>query len=153
MPAISAYPAGEVKTSPLYPARTWPLDTPGGRFYVNGTLNVNGSLTTGTAAVTVTDTVGGAPTTLRFGSVSQTLSSLSIGAGATVVFTSGSATGAFSGGGEGDKADMVSEGLSLGGSAAVPEPGTFALLLVGALGGLARRHRAFTPAPPKTFSS
>ena len=119
----------------------------------DGTLNVNGSLTTGTAAVTVTDTVGGAPTTLRFGSVSQTLSSLSIGAGATVVLTSDPATGAFSGGGEGDKADMVSEGLSLGGSAAVPEPGTFALLLVGALGGLARRHRVFTPAAPKRFSS
>ena len=100
--------------------------------------------------MTVTDTVGGAPTTLRFGSVSQTLSSLNIGAGATVVLTSGSATGAFSGVGEGDK---VSEGLSLGVSAAVPEPGTFALLLVGALGGLARRHRVFTPAPPKTFSS
>jgi PEP-CTERM motif len=114
---------------------------------LNGTLNVNGSLTTGTAAVTVTDTVGGAPTTLRFGSVSQTLSSLSIGAGVTVVLTSDPATGAFSG------VDNVDKGLSLGGNAAVPEPGTFALLLVGALGGLARRHRGFTPAPQKTFSS
>jgi len=74
--------------------------------------------------------------------VSQTLSSLSIGAGANVVLTSDPATGAFSGGSGGDK---VSEGLSLGGSAAVPEPGTFALLLVGALGGLSRRRRGHLP--------
>ena len=33
MLAISAHPAGEVKTAPHYPAGTWPLDTPGGRFY------------------------------------------------------------------------------------------------------------------------
>ena len=33
MPTISAHPAGEVKTAPHYPAGTWPLDTPGGRFY------------------------------------------------------------------------------------------------------------------------
>jgi len=30
---ISANPAGETKTAPQYPSGTWPLDTPGGRFY------------------------------------------------------------------------------------------------------------------------
>ena len=99
----------------------------------NGTTNVNGSLTTGTAAVTVNNSAGG--TKLRFGSVSQTLSSLTIGAGATVIFTSGTASGSFSGGGAGGKA------AGFGGSAVVPEPGTIGLLLVGALGMLNRRRR------------
>ena len=35
MPTISAHPAGEVKTAPDYLAGTWPMDTPGGRFYVD----------------------------------------------------------------------------------------------------------------------
>ena len=30
---ISVNPAGETKSSPHYPSETWPLDTPGGRFY------------------------------------------------------------------------------------------------------------------------
>jgi len=97
-----------------------------------GTLNVNGDVGTapGTASVSVT----GAGTKLRFGTVSQTLSSLTIGAGSTVVFTSGVASGAFSGGG--------GKTASLDASAAVPEPGTLGLLLVGALGMLNRRRRA-----------
>ena len=33
MSAISAHPAGEAKTSQLYPSGSWPLDAPGGRFY------------------------------------------------------------------------------------------------------------------------
>ena len=100
----------------------------------DGTANVNGTLgaTPGTAVVSVTDTAGGVATKLRFGSVSQTLSSLTIGAGATVIFTSGTASGAFSGGGKAP---------SLGGGAVVPEPGTLGLLLVGALGVLGRRRR------------
>ncbi|MEI8106873.1 MAG: autotransporter-associated beta strand repeat-containing protein [Verrucomicrobiota bacterium] len=96
-----------------------------------GTLNVNGELGTtpvnGTASVVVADSAN-----LKFGDVSQTLSSLTIGAGATVTFTSGVASGAFSGGGGKD--------LSLG-NAAVPEPGTLGLLLTGALGVLNRRRR------------
>ena len=99
----------------------------------DGTTNVNGSLTTLTAAVTVTDSGNG--TKLRFGSVSQTLSSLTIGAGATVTFTRGTASGSFSGGGFGGKV------ARFGGTAVVPEPGTLGLLLVGALGMLNRRRR------------
>ena len=93
-----------------------------------GTTNVNGLLgvTPGTAVVSVT--AGGAK--LRFGTVSQTLSSLTIGAGSTVVFTSGAASGAFGGGGK-------AAGF---GAAVVPEPGTLGLLLIGALGVLHRRR-------------
>ncbi len=95
-----------------------------------GTTNVNSVLGGGTSDVSVT----GAGTKLKFGSVSQTLTSLTIGAGSTVTFTSGLASGAFSGGGGG-------KAPSLGGSAVVPEPGTIGLLLVGALGMLNRRRR------------
>jgi hypothetical protein len=112
----------------------------------DGTINVNSPLGTssGTAVVTVNDTAGGAATKLRFGSVSQTLSSLTIGAGATVIFTSGAASGALSGGGEGKAVGFGSPASSFGsggsGSAVVPEPGTIGLLLVGALGVLNRRR-------------
>jgi fibronectin-binding autotransporter adhesin len=111
----------------------------------DGTANVNGILGTGsgTAVVTVNDTVGGVATKLRFGSVSQTLSSLTIGAGATVVFTSGAASGALTGDdGGGKAAGFGSPASSFGGGATVPEPGTLGLLLVGALGMLNRRRRA-----------
>jgi hypothetical protein len=84
----------------------------------------------------VTDTGGGAPTTLKFGSVSQTLASLTIGAGATVTFTSGTAS--FSAGTSGKAAGYGSDPVSGG---LVPEPGTTGLLLAGALGLLARRNR------------
>ena len=93
-----------------------------------GTTNVNGAFSGGTSDVSVT----GAGTKLKFGSVSQTLSSLTIGAGSTVTFTSGVASGAFSGGG--------GQLASLGDIAAVPEPGTTGLLLIGVLGILGRRH-------------
>ena len=93
-----------------------------------GTTNVNSGLGGGTSNVSVTGT-----TTLRFGSVSQTLSSLTIGAGSTVIFTSGLASGAFGGGG--------GKVAGLGGNATVPEPGTLGLLVIGALGVLNRRRR------------
>lgn len=101
----------------------------------DGTTTVNSALGTGTA-VTVNDTGGGAPTALKFGSVSQTLASLTIGAGATVTFTSGPAS--FSAGTSGKAAGYGSEPLSGG---LVPEPGTTGLLLAGALGLLAGRSR------------
>jgi autotransporter-associated beta strand protein len=107
----------------------------------DGTLNVNGTLSTG-LAVTVTDTANGAPTKLRFGTVSQTLGSLTIGAGATVIFTSGLASGSLTGDdGGGKAAGFGSPASSFGGGATVPEPGTLGLLLVGALGMLNRRRR------------
>ena len=86
-----------------------------------GTTNVNVALT----AVGGTDVVADA--NLKFGSVSQTLNSLTIGSGVTVTFTSGIAAGAFSSGGKA--------------AALVPEPGTLGLLLVGALSALGRRRR------------
>ena len=90
-----------------------------------GTTNLNGALVTLTADVAVNN-LG---TKLRFGSVSQTLNSLTIGNGATVTFTSGAASGAFSGGGK------------FTGVSAVPEPGSLGLLLVGAIGVVSRRRR------------
>ena len=108
----------------------------------DGTLNVNGTLGTGTAAVTVADTAGGAPTTLRFGTVSQTLGSLSIGAGATVVLTSGAASASFGGDSGGEALGFGTAASTFGsGTAVVPEPGTVGLLLVGALGLLNRRRK------------
>ena len=91
----------------------------------DGTTNVNGTLGTGTSTVSVTGA-----SSLKFGSVSQTLGSLTIGAGSTVTFTSGLAS--FSG----DNGKPASFGTST-----VPEPGTLGLLLIGALGVLNRRRR------------
>ena len=95
----------------------------------DGTTNVNSVLGGGTSDVSVT----GATTKLRFGTVSQTLGSLTIGAGSTVVFTSGAASGSFSG---------DEKGAGFAGAAAVPEPGTLGLLLLGALGAMNRRRQA-----------
>jgi len=94
----------------------------------DGTTNVNSVLGGGTSDVSVT----GGTTKLRFGTVSQTLGSLTIGAGSTVVFTSGAASGSFSG---------DEKGAGFAGAAAVPEPGTLGLLLLGALGAMNRRRR------------
>ena len=91
------------------------LTTVAGATNVNAALNATGG----------TDVV--ANSNLKFGTVSQTLNSLTIEAGATVTFTSGIAS-SFSGGG--------GKGLVV-----TPEPGTIALLLVGALGVLGRRSR------------
>ena len=90
-----------------------------------GTTTVDGVVGSGTSAVSAT----GAGTTLKFGTVSQRLASLTIGAGSMVTFTSGAAS--FGGGG----------GKSFGGGAVVPEPGALGLLLTGVLGLLARRRR------------
>ncbi|MCE9609015.1 MAG: autotransporter-associated beta strand repeat-containing protein [Chthoniobacter sp.] len=110
-----------------------------------GTLNISGGTqtyqtltTTAGAGVTNVNTAIGSGTTdvvananLSFGTVSQTLNSLTIGTGATVTFTSGTAGFTDSGG---------AKGLSFRGPAAVPEPGTLGLLLIGALGLLHRRR-------------
>ena len=94
-----------------------------------GTANVNVAIGSGGTAVSV-NTSG---TVLHFGSVSQTLKSLSIGNGAIVTFDSGFVS--FSDPGTGGKA------ASFGGIAVLPEPGTLGLLLIGALGMLNRRRR------------
>ena len=107
-----------------------------------GTTNVNSTLGAAGTAEVVVDGVG-SPAKLRFGSVSQTLGSLTIGAGATVVFTSGAASGSLTGDdGGGKAAGFGSPASSFGGGATVPEPGTLGLLLVGALGMLNRPRRA-----------
>lgn len=89
----------------------------------NGETVVNSALGTGSSSVNVN------AGTVKFGSVSQTLSSLSISAGATVTFSSGAAS--FTGSGKSP---------SSGAPAAVPEPGTLGLLVAGALGLLHRRR-------------
>ena len=98
-----------------------------------GTTNVNGTLGTmeGLAVVVAT----GVGTKLRFGAVSQTLNSLSIGAGASVIFTSEVASGSWSGGAGGKT-------MGFNSFAVIPEPGTFGLLSAGVLGILVRRRRS-----------
>ena len=91
-----------------------------------GTTNINSALATGTATVTLTGA-----SSVKFGSVSQNLASLSIGAGSTATFTSDFASFSGSGG----------KGGGFSGGSVVPEPGTLGLLLVGALGALHRRRR------------
>ncbi|MEI8109002.1 MAG: PEP-CTERM sorting domain-containing protein, partial [Verrucomicrobiota bacterium] len=93
--------------------------------------NVNGLLGTAPGAAAVTVAAGAS---LKFGTISQTLASLDIGAGSTVTFMGGSASGSFTSSDGGSKAPSF-------GAAVVPEPGTFGLLLVGALGMLNRRRR------------
>ena len=95
-----------------------------------GMTTVNRPLGTGLSDGTGTDVVAGG--NLRFGNVSQTLNSLSIGDGATVTFTSELAVGSLGGSG-GEKA----VGL---GSAVVPEASSVGLLMMGALGILGRRR-------------
>ena len=97
-----------------------------------GTLNLNGPLGSTPASATASVTV--APgAVLRFGTVSQTLSALTIGAGASVTFTSGTASGAFGGSGK---------DAGLGHFATIPEPGSAALLLTSGVLLLPRRRRA-----------
>ena len=94
----------------------------GGLTAGGGTTLIDGQLGNGSAVASATN--GGH---LAFGTVSQTLASLNIGAGSTVSFSGGAAS-AF--GAPGFKS-----------TALVPEPGTIGLLLVGTLGVLARRRR------------
>ncbi len=96
-----------------------------------GTTNIDAALGSGpgTAAVTVTNAAS-----LRFGSVSQRLSSLTIGAGSTVTFTSGTAS-PFAASESGAKSGSLP-------AAIVPEPASLGLLLAGALRILLRRRRA-----------
>ena len=94
-----------------------------------GTTNVNGPLGTipanGTASVTVAT---GAQ--LHFGQVSQSLDSLTIAAAGTVTFSSGIASGAFTGGGQ--KLTLANP---------VPEPGCLTLLALISLTTLTHRRR------------
>jgi hypothetical protein len=87
---------------------------------VGTTTNVNGAFTGGTATVNAN---GGS--TVNFGT-SQTVAALNVGDGAIVRLTATTPFAEFSG-------PAV---------AAVPEPGSVGLLVVGALGLLARRRRA-----------
>lgn len=89
-----------------------------------GATIVNSAIGTGTTAVVANGDI-------RFGTVSQKLASLTIGAGAKVTFTSGVASLT----GEGGKS------AGFGVAAVVPEPGAFVLLLVGALGLVTARRR------------
>ena len=143
---LNQYAVGALTISAAIGGTTTSLTKTGsGKLILNGaqtygTLTVSGGITainglvgTGTTSVTVI----GAGTALKFGSVSQNLASLTIGAGATLTFSSG--VGSFSGGDDGGKT------LSLDGdppaSGVVPEPGTLGLLLAGALAALHRRQR------------
>ena len=97
--------------------------------FITGSLVKDGA---GTMVINTTSTYTGA-TTVNAGTLvflaSQTLSSLTIADGAEVVFGDGLAFAP----GAGEK---------FGGPALVPEPGTFGLLLIGALGMAARRRRS-----------
>jgi hypothetical protein len=101
-----------------------------------GTTNLNAALGTGTSTVTANANV-------NIG-VSQTLASLAIGAGATVVLgaspapVEGAALGAGFGG---DAGALTISDPSAPAVEAVPEPGALGLLAAGALGMLARRRR------------
>jgi len=103
--------------------------TGGGTLHLSGvqtytTLTTTGGITEVDSALATGATVNANATT-NF-NLSQTLSALNIGAGAVVTLT---ATPPFA-------------PLAGAGSAVVPEPGTVGLLLVGALGVLARRRRS-----------
>ncbi|MCX6978971.1 MAG: PEP-CTERM sorting domain-containing protein, partial [Verrucomicrobia bacterium] len=74
-----------------------------------------------------------APAYLKFGSVSPSLASLTIGAGSTVTFSNGLASGAFT------STDSKATNFT---AFVVPEPSSVALLLVGSLGMLNRRRRS-----------
>ena len=92
-----------------------------------GTTAINAPLGTAPGLAAVSVSSGAA---VKFGTVSQRLASLTIGAGSTVTFTSGAASFSREGGGKTPPA-----------SAAVPEPGALALLTLGTLGVLGRRRR------------
>ena len=88
-----------------------------------GTTNVNGSFTNGTAVVN-------ANATTNFGA-SQTLGALNIADGVEVTF--------------GDGLPFAPAPVKFGAAGVVPEPGSLALLAVGALGVLGRRRCSLPP--------
>lgn len=110
-----------------------------GTLRLNGTQSFN-SLTATGGSTALNTALGTAPglaavtvnsgAVVKFGTVSQHLASLTIGAGSTVSFTSGTASFGAEDGGKTGAA-----------GAAVPEPGTLALLLAGACGLLRRARR------------
>lgn len=93
-----------------------------------GTTAINAPLGTAPGLAAVSVSSGAA---VKFGTVSQRLAALTIGAGATVTFTSGAASFSGEGGGKAPPA-----------SAAVPEPGALTLGTLGTLGLLGRRRRS-----------
>ena len=97
-----------------------------------GATNINSAIGTGSSSVSV----AGNGTTLKFGSVSQKLASLTIGAGAKVSFTSGTAS--FT---DPDDTKALSFGGGPPAAGVVPEPGTTGLLLLGALSVLSSRRK------------
>ena len=130
-----------VKTGAGTASLAGPTTYTGSTTVSGGTLIVNTAIGTGTSAVSVVNS----GSTLRFGSVSQTLASLSIGAGTNVKFSSGAASLNDAGGGK-----TQGFGGDASTSAAVPEPAALGLLMLGALASLGGRRMRMTGSPPSS---